>query len=278
MLNLHLVLLPRRIPYQRAGKALAKETRIEVVPDGTHKVTVVGRDLVFYWPAAISNNLHYTIDQEFNPGNPHHYTTPPIELTSQSLVLDVGACEGLFAFRAVRQKLAARVICFEPSPRNVRYARLAAQQNRAAEQVTIERLAVGKSAGRFRFVEDDTAPDGHSVVQGEGQPEASMVDCVTLDEYCASKGIRLGRRDLIKIDAEGSDLDVLLGAERLIRNDAPQIAVTTYHKPEHASLIVDFLKSIQPAYRLRLKGFSSWNPVPTPVLLQAALPREQTDG
>ena len=48
--------------------------------------------------------------------NPHCYTTPPIRLGPDSVVIDVGACEGLFAFRVLRQKLAREVIAFEPFP------------------------------------------------------------------------------------------------------------------------------------------------------------------
>jgi hypothetical protein len=76
---------------------------------------------------------------------------------------------------------------------------------------------------------------------------------------------------LIKIDAEGFDFDILLGAERIIRSGNPQISVTTYHQDSHAEEIVNWLKGIQPKYHLRLKGFSSWTDKPRPVLLQAAL-------
>ena len=89
--------------------------------------------------------------------------------------------------------------------------------------------------------------------------------------------MELGAQDLIKIDAEGADLDILKGAERVIRTSAPQIAVTTYHKEEHAREILEYLSSVQPRYRFRLKGLVIFGPVrllggakPRPVLLQAS--------
>ena len=268
--NWQAVLLPGRITHRAAGRALAREAAIRTLPGGVHEVRVLKPDLLFYWLGAADNNLHYVIDQEFNPGFPHCYTTPPIHLTPQSLVLDVGACEGLFAFRVVRQNCAARVICFEPSVTNIRYARQAAEANGVAERVRFEPVAVSRFSGKVGFLEQTDKPDSHSVQAAEGP--GATVDAVSLDDYCATHELKLGARDLIKVDAEGSDFAVLLGAERLIRSGAPQIAVTTYHKPEHAAQMVDWLKRVQPQYRLRLKGFASWTRTPTPVLLQAAMP------
>ncbi|MBT6790066.1 MAG: hypothetical protein HOA45_10430, partial [Verrucomicrobia bacterium] len=76
--------------------------------------------------------------------------------------------------------------------------------------------------------------------------------------------------DLIKADAEGADLDVLLGAEEQIRNGAPQLAITTYHVDDHAERMIAWLREIRPDYSLRLKGFSFWTTKPRPVLLQAS--------
>ncbi len=272
LLNWQAVLLPRRFSHRAAGRALAKEAKIENLPGGANRISVLGRGLVFYWLGTADNNLHYIIDQEFNPRFPHNYTTPPVELAPQSLILDVGACEGLFAFRVLRENRAGRVICFEPSAKNLGYARRAAQENGLADKIQFESMAVGKAPGRIRFVEESASPDAHSVAAPASANEGELIDCISLDEYCRSRKLSVKRQDLIKIDAEGSDLDVLLGAEETLRDQSPQIAVTTYHKPEHAEQIVKFLRSVQPAYRLRLKGFSSWTPRPAPVLLQAAMP------
>ncbi len=270
-LGLRAVLLPGRIIYRAKGRALAREARIEKLPDAVAKVTVLGQDLIFYWLGGVDNNLHDSIDQEFNPLFPHHYTTPPIQLSASSLVLDVGICEGLFAFRILRARQAARVIGFEPSTATVAYTRRAAEENGVADRLTVESLAVGKSSGRVLFCEQEGRPDSHSIQAEPGGTGGPSVECVSLDDYCSARRLKLTSRDLIKIDAEGSDFDVLQGAERLIREGSPQIAVTTYHREQHALEIAAWLKQIQPRYRMRLKGFSAWTPKPLPVLLQAAL-------
>ena len=92
----------------------------------------------------------------------------------------------------------------------------------------------------------------------------------SIDDYCHGRQLALGPGDLIKADAEGADLDVLLGAGEQIRNGAPQLAITTYHIDDHAERMIAWLREIRPDYSLRLKGFSFWTAKPRPVLLQAS--------
>ena len=271
-------LLPGRVSYRAAGEALAREAVIEPAGPGVHRVTVRGPGLVFFWQGSVDNNLYNSIAQEFDPHCPHYYTTPPVRLTPQSLVVDVGACEGLFAFRVLRQGLAARVICFEPSARTADYLRRGAEVNGVGDRITTEVMAVSRQSGEVCFLEGGS-PEANRIVPAADAPGATRIRAVALDDYCSERQLKLAARDLIKIDAEGADLDVLRGAETLIQRCAPQIAVTTYHKEDHAREILAYLKSLQPGYRFRVKGFSIFGGArlfggakPRPLLLQAALP------
>lgn len=266
------VALPKRIVQKQLARRLAAETEIEQLEPNLSVVRLKQNGLRFYWLDRVTPNLYYTIKQEFDPRCPHFYTTPPVQLGPQSLIMDVGACEGLFAFRAVRGGLAGRVICFEPSKRTALYTRQGAAENGLAERIVVEQMAVGRASGPVRFVETESATANRvENLSGGGKLDDSIIHCTSLDDYCSEKKIALGERDLIKIDAEGFDFDILLGAEKIIRAGSPQISVTTYHKDSHVEEIVTWLQKIQPKYKLRLKGFSSWTDRPRPVLLQAAL-------
>lgn len=59
---------------------------------------------------------------------------------------------------------------------------------------------------------------------------------------------------VFKNDAEGYDYEALLGAENLIRESKPKIAVTAYHKSQHAEEITAYLKSLVPEYNILTKG------------------------
>lgn len=261
------VVLPARFTYRAAARALARAAHLEPAGDAWRIRLPRHGGLEFYWPATPDPNLWFLIEQELTPRNPHYYTLPPVRLEPESRILDVGACEGLFAFRCLRQGLAREVIAFEPSSAMHALLQRGAAANGVAERLRAEALAVGAHSGTVRFNPAPGAEAGHIDHAAAGGTE---VPCVTLGDYCRDHGLTLRARDLIKVDAEGADFDVLRGAEGLIRAAAPQLAVTTYHEDAHAEQIVGWLREVQPAYRLRLKGFAFWTPRPRPLLLLAA--------
>ena len=52
----------------------------------------------------------------------------------------------------------------------------------------------------------------------------------------------------IKLDLEGSELEALKGAERIIRNDRPKLAISLYHRPDDLILIPDLIMSYVDGY------------------------------
>jgi len=62
--------------------------------------------------------------------------------------------------------------------------------------------------------------------------------------------------NFIKADLEGAELDFLDGAAETISAHRPRIAITTYHDPTHAEEIAKRLRRINPAYRIRWKGYA----------------------
>ena len=101
------VILPARFHSIAAARRLANEAQITQAGDAW-QVRLTDSGLSFFWPSEPDQNLYFVIEQEFSTANPHHYTTTPIRLSPESTVLDVGACEGLFAFRALKDHLARR--------------------------------------------------------------------------------------------------------------------------------------------------------------------------
>jgi FkbM family methyltransferase len=263
------VIFPARFHTIAAAKRLAKEAEITRAGDAW-QVRLRDSGLSFFWPTEPDQNLHFVIEQELSAANPHHYTTSPIRLSPESTVFDVGACEGLFAFRALKDGLAKRVVCFEPSERMAALLHRGAETNGEADGIAIERSGVGSQTGQARMVAGDNPDAGYLEYLPSSESHADAVPVTSIDDYCRSHQSTLGPGDLIKADAEGADLDVLLGAEEQIHNGAPQLAITTYHVDDHAERMIAWLREIRPDYSLRLKGFSFWTAKPRPVLLQAS--------
>ena len=268
-LQLDRVILPARFAYRKAGQRLREEAQLTPMKDGITKVALPQPQLTFYWQGPIDNNLYFLIEQEFNAHNPHCYTTPRIQITPESRVFDIGACEGLFAFRLLKQDHCQAVTCFEPLKNMAQLIERGAHDNGIASRLTVEPMAVSDLSGPVRLVASDN-PDACRVEPCANTSAQADAMAIRLDDYLAEKQITLAPEDLIKIDAEGTDLAVINGAADCIARSRPQIAVTTYHVDEHVTEISQRLTALNPSYRLRLKGFSHWTSKPRPVLLQAS--------
>jgi FkbM family methyltransferase len=126
------------------------------------------------------------------------------------VALDVGANIGVFALTMAALGSRATVHAFEPVASN--YARLLGniELNRCTN-VVAHQVAVASTAGFVRMTSDDRSPSTNRI---SNEASASMVACVTLDEFCASKDVV--EVDLLKIDVEGAEPLVLGGAASLL--------------------------------------------------------------
>jgi len=127
------------------------------------------------------------------------------ELTSTSIFYDVGANVGFYSLLAARK--AARVLSFEPVPRNVHFLRQNIQINRLAN-VEIHQLAISDSAGIESFCEAEDIASGHL---GAGK---LTVQTERLDSLIFERQFPVPTH--IKMDIEGAEPLALKGMAQLI--------------------------------------------------------------
>ena len=77
-----------------------------------------------------------------------------------------------------------------------------------------------------------------------------MIETVALDEVLAGKKITF-----LKMDVEGAEYDALLGAEKLIKECRPRMAISIYHKPEDIITIPDLILKMNPDYRITFRHY-----------------------
>jgi FkbM family methyltransferase len=146
-------------------------------------------------------------------------------------VFDIGAWEGvlaLFFARAVGPEGA--VVAFEPHPRHFR--RLA--ENLALNGFAHARalpLALGAYDGAAPFASDAVAGRSRLVTAGAG----ATVPVARLDTLMAAE--RLPPPDFIKIDVEGAELDVLLGAGATLAARRPRLLIEVHPEAPAADLL-----------------------------------------
>jgi len=75
-----------------------------------------------------------------------------------------------------------------------------------------------------------------------------MAEVATVDSFMRKKG----RLDLMKIDSEGYEERILLGARGTIRECKPVLSFSAYHKPDDKARLPSIVKGIRPDYRCAL--------------------------
>ena len=138
------------------------------------------------------------------------------------VVIDVGAHNGMHARRFRRYLRPSQLVLVEPIPE------LAAGLRREfarRSSVEICEVALSNEPGSATFVVNESSPgesgllDRHEADQGH-QTRELTVTVERLDDWELSGPVRF-----VKIDVEGGELDVLRGADELIRRDRPIMSV-----------------------------------------------------
>jgi len=137
------------------------------------------------------------------------------------VAVDVGANEGQYIERlATRFR---RVVAFEPQVSCFDKLR---KSYSGYHNVALARMACGAcdSVAELRTSADQAGCGGATLLpahpHGYPLPKVELVRVVRLDEMGPLLG---GRVDFLKIDVEGADLDVLRGAEKIIRVHRPPV-------------------------------------------------------
>lgn len=169
-------------------------------------------------------------------------------------VFDVGANVGYYTLQAARRVgPRGRVHAFEP---------VAATHRRLAENVrlngwsnvVLNQAAVADRVGELTvFVADGTNTGASGVAPPPNlSGRTETVPATTLDAYVEDRGV--GAVDLLKIDVEGSEMAVLAGAERILRQ--PRLTVLVEVSPR--TLASQGTTPEDLIDRLRSFGFTPW--------------------
>jgi FkbM family methyltransferase len=151
-----------------------------------------------------------------------HFLNGYLSSCQKPTVFDVGANEGLYAKGVWAVNTDAQVFAFEPHPET--YSRLLVHSS-GLKNMTAINAACGSVAGQFVLYDyAGSTGTGHAslhagVIEGihKGQSGQHVVDVIDLDTFATDHGISLIH--LLKIDAEGHELEVLKGAENLLREN-----------------------------------------------------------
>ena len=200
------------------------------------------------------NELRWRMDLDFSgilprPATEQYFAADLFRLGREEVFIDCGAYDGdtLKSFLALSGGCFERVIAYEPVPRN--HGRLKSYRNelpaKIAAKIDIQRAAVGARRETLRFKADGLESSALDPAGGK------VVESRPLDNWLGAI-----RPTYIKMDIEGAELDALQGAERLIRESSPTLAVCVCHRPNHFWEIPLWLAALPCGYRLYLRRYA----------------------
>lgn len=168
-------------------------------------------------------------------------------------VLDIGAYVGMFAVKASRLVGAeGQVIAIEPSPENYGFL---AWNCKGLDNVVLIKKAIMATTGVGMLYYSKSAAANSLVTQWKRYIE---VRTITLDELVEELG--LDKVDIIKVDAEGAELDVLKGATNVLAKGT-RLVIAAYHTaPNGKAEIAQVATALREAnYRvIQIRGLRSY--------------------
>lgn len=144
--------------------------------------------------------------------NPEEYEAFRADIGAGDTVVDVGANIGAYSVLFAQWVgPSGRVIAFEPAPEPYGALRQLIDHNGLTTRVTALQQAVSSQLGTAAF--SAAGASGANRLVGAEGPATVVVETTTIDAVCSRRQLR---PRLIKIDAEGAELDVLRGARETI--------------------------------------------------------------
>ncbi len=215
-------------------------TRAEEELQDLHLAGLTFRLNMEYAPASIDTLIDLWIDSA-------HMGVPGFRGRENDTILDIGANEGFYTLCMKHENPNAGVLAVEPISSTYQLLTTNLALNHCTRSqvypVHVAASAEHRNVEMFRHTQVSTVSSEHISQLNQPWIKASslqkeQVEALSLDEICRGVGFRTV--DLIKIDVEGAEVDVLQGAQEVLRI-ASRI-VLEWHSPPLKDEAITFLQ------------------------------------
>jgi FkbM family methyltransferase len=152
----------------------------------------------------------------------------------KGVVIDVGAFLGTHSVYLARFCDVAQVIAYEPDPDSFEALRKNVYLNSVENRVLCLNKAAGERRGNCTLVRPTPSNRGSTCVRYGGENGAIMAQVITLDEELNNQVDK--HVQLIKIDVEGSEVQVVRGARQTIHSHHPLLSIEAHSTRQLAHL------------------------------------------
>jgi len=201
----------------------------------------------------VPNTCEYYLGMAFILGG--MYQIPECHVEAGDIVFDVGAYFGFFSYYAI-QKSAKEVYAFEPNPYVFEILKKHAEM--WSDKIKPYQLALSEKNGEADlFISEELGAAStmlenreKSILKFHKYNKKVKVKTMTLDSFV--KEYNVERVDFIRIDAEGSEREIIKGAKETIKRFKPKMAIAAYHLPDDKKVIPELVLSIRDDYKFKL--------------------------
>jgi len=189
-----------------------------------------------------------------------YFCLPEFSGNFNEIFVDAGAFVGDTVERFLWENLGTfrHIYAFEPGQAQFRslerrVARLAEEWAFPTSSVSLVKAGLAEADGQMDCTFVDDFPIRHGLVARKAE-ERSPADpnltsrVYTLDGYLGERPVTF-----IKADVEGMEMSLLRGAVETIRRNKPKLSLCAYHYPSDLFEIPEFVRSIVPDYKFRLR-------------------------
>lgn len=191
--------------------------------------------------ATLSFRLGHNLDAAPQPDADPQYFPAVVAEHAQTMqgiwLADGGAYDGDSLREAAMRVDLKGAYAFEPDPENFR--KLGSYASGLSIPVICFPCGV---SGATELLSFSTGQGEACAIGAEGD---TRIQGVALDDCLHNQPV-----NFIKLDIEGSELEALRGASRIIRRNRPILAIAAYHHWDHIWSIPEFVRSLAMDYRL----------------------------
>jgi FkbM family methyltransferase len=212
-----------------------------------------GRLKGFLWTTA--SNYDYLVNEYEDPEVLNEFFS---WLKADSVLYDIGANSGYYALLAAQQISGGKIFSFEPLPANAAMFKDHIRLNQSklpGNVIQLQEIAISDREGEISF-SDDGAIEGNTYVSTASrfqQAKSKIMVKITSIDTLVDNGLH--PPDVIKIDVEGAEFDVLVGARKVLQKIKPRILLATHdcHLPGVKDRCIMLLQEM--GYSLRHTGY-----------------------
>jgi FkbM family methyltransferase len=218
------------------------------------------------------DGLGMIYNEVFIENQSHYYEWGKCLLRPGDVVVDIGACEGMFVRYALQK--GCKVVAVEPwKPLFVGLERTFAQEIARGEVILLP-VGISDTPGQATMTANPSEPWGAALENiSSGSESQDTVKLLTLDEL--AEQIPWGRCDFVKMDIEGAEHQAIRSCQKVLQKYRACLSIAVYHYPNGYIDVRNQILRQDPSYEVVGKGLRHLGGVAFPRMLHA-WPKERS--